>query len=218
MRALTSDSAEIELLSGKTPPSAVGEASAGYDLIVTVEPPMGSLLNRLRGRQPDQLTESAACSVLRVQSPHNETHVRFVWKNSEYAEGEIALVLEFIRPELAGARLDLKKKDALFEHFANQFADALPEIEAPQVLSALREREREQNTAVGNGVALPHRHEALPLPVVGKELPGGLSERNPVHARLDRDELREAAHTGLVGRIRERRVVGRGIMRIQCAR
>jgi amino acid transporter/mannitol/fructose-specific phosphotransferase system IIA component (Ntr-type) len=175
MRALTSDKADIELLPGKSAPHAVRDASAGYDLIVTVEPPVGSIVDRLRGRHHDKLTESATCSVLRVQSPHAETHVRLDWKRSAYKEDEVGMVLGFLRPELAGARLERKRKEALFEHFAKTFADAIPDLEAAQILAALREREREQNTAVGHGVALPH----ATLPIQGTVL-GVFTTKDPI--------------------------------------
>jgi PTS system nitrogen regulatory IIA component len=54
------------------------------------------------------------------------------------------------------ARLSKRKKDLLFEEFANTFAEALPELSARDILAALMDRERSQNTAVGHGVALPH--------------------------------------------------------------
>jgi mannitol/fructose-specific phosphotransferase system IIA component (Ntr-type) len=53
-----------------------------------------------------------------------------------------------------------RTKDALFAEFAEKFSRLLPGLASSRIDQALRERERQQNTAVGDGIALPHA--ALP--------------------------------------------------------
>lgn len=157
MRELTTGDSRIEIIEGKSAPLAIGETSIGYDLIVTVEPPGGNVWSRLPGRREEQVTERAACSVLRVQSPQADTHAPFaLTRSSDEKSSELDVVLGFLRPELAAARLPKMRKEALFEQFARTFAEAIPDLEAADIVASLREREREQNTAVGHGVALPH--------------------------------------------------------------
>ena len=48
------------------------------------------------------------------------------------------------------------RKEALFQHFAEAFSKSVPGVSPEDIAAKLWERERAQNTSVGDGVALPH--------------------------------------------------------------
>ncbi len=48
------------------------------------------------------------------------------------------------------------RKDALFNHFGKLFSGVVDDVSADEIVAALWQRERMQNTSVGDGLALPH--------------------------------------------------------------
>jgi PTS system nitrogen regulatory IIA component len=141
-----------EILHGDDVSRTISKFSAAYDLLVTHEP-KASFVGQLLGLQQNTLTDGAACSVLRLQTPRVETHhaVRVAAGPAK----KIRLT-DLLEPQCMAASLPKKKKDALFAIFAQSFANAIPGLDASVVLARLLARERSQNTAVGIGVALPH--------------------------------------------------------------
>ena len=55
--------------------SAITDASAAYDLLVTGAPHERNFINVILGTGKDQLTENAACSVLRLTTPRSEKSI-----------------------------------------------------------------------------------------------------------------------------------------------
>jgi mannitol/fructose-specific phosphotransferase system IIA component (Ntr-type) len=62
---------------------------------------------------------------------------------------------DYLAKGALSARLDVISKEALFQQFAQAFEASLG-VPARVIADALWERERTQNTSVGDGVALPH--------------------------------------------------------------
>ena len=158
LRDLCSSPTHSLILRGGARDEAVGDVAALYDLLVTSAPPgAGSIWDVLRPSKKDLLKERAACSVLSLKNPrvltagahdHSSTG-RF------QQDGEIDLT-EFLEPALLGAKLPLNRKEALFAHFAEAFAQSVAGVDAERIAEALWQRERAQNTSVGEGVAMPH--------------------------------------------------------------
>ncbi|MBU0551741.1 amino acid permease [Myxococcota bacterium] len=139
---------KTRVLRGRRFTDALAAASASYDLLVMGAPEEGASM-RFLSTQKDKLTARALCSVLRLQTPRQETH-------SAVSPGGVACPLaDFIDPRFIGWGLSATKKEALFDGFAAAFA-ALEGLSAAQIDEALWERERTQNTGVGVGVAFPH--------------------------------------------------------------
>ncbi len=139
------------VLQGHDEAKTISQFSAGYDLLVTHEP-KATVLGQLFGLRQNDLTDAAACSVLRLQTPRVQTHHAV----QTSVPAKRLRVEDILEPACIKAALPKQKKDALFETFANSFAEAVPDLVASEVLSELLGRERSQNTAVGHGVALPH--------------------------------------------------------------
>jgi amino acid transporter/mannitol/fructose-specific phosphotransferase system IIA component (Ntr-type)/nucleotide-binding universal stress UspA family protein len=143
---------ETLVLRGKDEVRAVVKESAAYDLVVVSEGQV-SLLERIRGSNADRITAGATCSVLRLQSPRARGHESYA------REARVPEPMELLRERMrgnAGAHcLPPMRKDALFAYMARVLADACDRPEK-DVAEALWEREKLQNTAVGDGLALSH--------------------------------------------------------------
>jgi PTS system nitrogen regulatory IIA component len=124
--------------------------TAAYDLLVTGAP-LERGLKGLLETPKDSLTEQAACSVLRLQTPHETMH-QILHLGDGHLRFDFA---DRVQTECLEARLELSSKNALFAHIAGSFAGTtgLAQVE---ILEALWSREKTQNTSVGHGVALPH--------------------------------------------------------------
>ena len=125
----------------------------------------------------DLLKERAACSVLSLKNPRalsDGAHTARVGGGSESQER--ADPMEYVDAACVEARLDLQRKDALFQRFAASFAQSVSGVEVEEVEAALWERERAQNTSVGDGVALPH----ATIPKAAKPRIGVFTTRSPV--------------------------------------
>jgi PTS system nitrogen regulatory IIA component len=129
----------------------MSEASATCDLLV-MGAPRERGLRAMFGTDKDRLTEAAACSVLRLQTPHEQFHVT-VHKSKQDESFEL---LTHIGPRCLGAGLASPTKEALFDALSHRLEGAIPGASASQIHEALWARERTQNTGVGMGVALPH--------------------------------------------------------------
>ncbi len=151
MALFTREATTTKVLRGRVEIKTIAQFSAGYDLLVTSEP-KASLLGQVLGMQQNALTDAVACSVLRLQTPRVETHRSLA---TQKPADKIQLS-DLLQHDCIRAKMPKRKKDSLFEEFAEVFAEAIPELSAAETLSALLERERSQNTAVGHGVALPH--------------------------------------------------------------
>ena len=92
--------------------------------------------------------------MLRLRTPRVQTHEAF--HEDQAGEAREFRLLDYIEPGCIGARLLAKKKDALFQHFAEAFAATTAGIDAQAIAAALHEREKAQNTSIGQGIALPH--------------------------------------------------------------
>ncbi len=137
---------------------AVGDVAALYDLLITSAPHgAGSFWDVFRPSRKDLLKERAACSVLSLKNPRVLSHgahdgsVTGAFQRDGYLDPA-----EYVDIACLGARVDLGRKEALFQHFAEAFSKSVPGVSPEDIAAKLWERERAQNTSVGDGVALPH--------------------------------------------------------------
>ena len=143
-----------KLLEGTRPHLAIGEESNHYDMLVTVEETAPAWRKNF-GLGADLLHAAASCSVLRLQSPRMLGHERFADDPSAPQSNKL-LMRDVLLDRCVQLQVKVSKKEDLFQLIARSFADEVEHIQAADVLKALWERERTQNTAVGEGVALPH--------------------------------------------------------------
>ncbi len=154
LKQLCSAPAKELVIRGRRLSRAMARASAGYDLLVMGAPDL-TLLKMLRGNPHARIMSHAACSVLTLKTPRVRTHEAFE-RDPESSRSAAERLVGYISRDAVQAKLDVSKKDALFQHFARVFSETLGTVGAKQIVDALWERERTQNTSVGHGVALPH--------------------------------------------------------------
>jgi PTS system nitrogen regulatory IIA component len=145
--------ASTRLLGGKDVVSALASETASYDLLIMSMPDQ-RLLTELLGSRTERIIARAECSVLALKTPRVRTHEAFQKRDTSGAEHES--LLKLLHPEGARAGIDVSRKDAAFAHFASVFEQLIEGVSQKQIVDALLERERTQNTSLGHGVALPH--------------------------------------------------------------
>jgi basic amino acid/polyamine antiporter, APA family len=154
LRSMAPEGVKTKLLEGKKPHLAIGEESNHYDMIITAEE-ITALWRKYLGLGTDLLHNSAACSVLRLQSPSTLGHERFT-VTVDSVRPEVVQLVDVLLPNCIQLQIKVSKKEELFQIIARSFASEISGITSSEVAKALWERERTQNTAVGEGVALPH--------------------------------------------------------------
>ena len=157
---------------------AIGDVAALYDLLITSAPPgAGALWDVFRPSRKDLLKERAASSVLSLKNPRilsHGAHARSatgVFRRDGYLDPA-----DYVDVACLSARLDLTRKEQLFDHFAQAFSRSVAGVDAEEIATALWERERAQNTSVGDGVALPH----ATIPKAAKARIGVFTTAKPV--------------------------------------
>jgi len=145
---------KVEVLRGNAV-EQVAEESVSHDVVVLGAPEL-NLRSLLRGSLEDRIADRVACSVVTVKTPRGETHAAV-----DRHEAAPPRALDFVAPEVVVARLPVETRDDLFFEISERFAAALEHhdgtlIDARSIESAFAEREREQSTMIGDGVALPH--------------------------------------------------------------
>lgn len=154
MRRLCTCESRPLIVEAKIQEQTITRLSAGYDLLVMGESASRSMWSTLRGTMAERITETAGCSVLRVQSARHHTHEAFARRM--LAEAPKDGLLSMLTPGCIDGEVPPMNKDALFNHFARVFSTALPGTDAKEIAAQLWVRERELNTALGDGIAVPH--------------------------------------------------------------
>jgi APA family basic amino acid/polyamine antiporter len=149
---LCSSKADVSIVRGKSRRQALVEATASYDLMVMGVASHESWLTAVFGTVEDRVAAQAACSVLRLKTPATRVHESF----EDHVKRRDFDALGPFEHGCAAARVEATTKEALFAEFARAFAASIPGISAKEMNSALWAREKTQNTAIGDGVALPH--------------------------------------------------------------
>lgn len=142
------------VLRGKNEVAAIVAASVQYDLLVLGASGDRHMKHILWPPVEERVMREASCSALVLRRPRKLVHDALRTSSAE-RRNEGHTLVEMISPELLEARLEVKDKAELFRALAEHLARA-SDSEPKVIEKALREREETQNTAVGNGVALPH--------------------------------------------------------------
>ncbi len=166
---------------GRDRADTVSQHTAGFDLVVMAAPNV-TIANLLRSSVEDRITERAACSVLTLKTPRSQTHEAFSRRPNTRSEKQT--LPAYLNLATVGARLDITTKTALFAHIARAFAEALEDVDESTIHEAIVAREREQSTAVGGGVALPHGT----VPSANRSVVGVFTTRTAVDYEAPDDE------------------------------
>ena len=177
LRGLCTEPSEIIELSGTNELLAIEEACEQFDLLMMGGPPPRNFSSRFFGTKKDKLTRNAACSVLWLRTPREQTHDKIKTVAST-PEAQFD-VLDHLSVDCIEAKTSLRKKEDVFrlitERLTHHFRD---EVSPIIVNTALWEREQLQNTAVGGGIAIPHA--MLPRVKAGDSIFGVFTLENPI--------------------------------------
>ncbi|MBT3221621.1 MAG: amino acid permease, partial [Proteobacteria bacterium] len=144
---------DIELVEGDTALAAIGARTSGFDLLIMEANWEASFFGLRFGTANDRLTMSAACSVLQLRTPQEQTHQAYHQVANNVSEFPLS---DHIVPGCVQPLLEPVNKEALFSHIATSFASTLHDLLADEIENALWANEQAQNTAVGSGVAFPN--------------------------------------------------------------
>ena len=150
---------------GTDPIHALAAASADFDLLVIGAPPEQGLRTVFFGSVAHRIAEAVSCSVLKVKAPRHRVHHRLEVHEDETEE---ALNLSrLVEHASVGVRLPVTRQTELLAHAADTLATATG-LDSSVILKTLEAREREQSTALAEGVALTGPTLAgLESPIVG---------------------------------------------------
>jgi len=109
VRRLSAREARMILVRGEDFVETMAKATAAYDLLLMGAPMEHGLAN-LFGTEKDRLTEAAACSVLRLQTPHAQTHQPIM----EPDKTQTINLLDHLNTGRFVAGLDANNKSAVF--------------------------------------------------------------------------------------------------------
>ena len=156
LRDLCVSSTSVVVLKGQNEMLSVEKTTEQYDLLIMGAPPPRSFSSRLFGTEKDKLTRMAACSVLWLKTPQSQVHDTLNVVEQTSSDREFDL-MKFISLDEIEAKLSMQKKEDVFRLATEVLAKRYDETISPIIIStSLWEREQTQNTAVGNGVAMPH--------------------------------------------------------------
>ena len=138
-----------ELLRGEDPAETVIDASARFDLLVLGAPAEAPLRRMLFASVEDRIADEAHCAVLVLGTPRHETHESLPRRSVDGVGFGTIVEPALLQPGLAAS-----SKEELFAWMARSFST--DRVTAERIEASFWERERQQSTAIGRGVALPH--------------------------------------------------------------
>lgn len=175
LQGLCTSRTHTRILRGEREVQAVSALTAEFDLLVMGAPPESGLWRQLRGNDHDLIMERSACSVLRLTAARRLADRVRHHPDEAPSAGHLDLD-DYLVPGCARALLPSMGKQALFTLAAEMFARAMPELGAETIETALWDRERQQNTAMERGLAVPH----ATLPGLTRSYVGVLTLQSPM--------------------------------------
>ena len=152
LRQLSTRTPNHIVVRGKDEVKTIAAKTASFDLLIMGALGPSQLRDYVVGSTEDRLTRVATCSVLRLRTPPGRTHKP---RKRRRAETNL-LITGLLKEDRVRANLPVMRKDALFSQFSQVFEGLVPAVSAREIEEALWVRERSQNTALGNGIAVPH--------------------------------------------------------------
>ena len=143
------------VVEGEKPSDAVAALTGGFDLLVAGAAHNRSWLRRLKSVAVPSLIEKAECSVLTLSTPQARTHQSFEPERIS-SIGPAFNLTDYLVEKGAEAHIRTERKDRVFQRIAEDFHRVLQDVPTEDIYNALWARERTQNTALGQGLALPH--------------------------------------------------------------
>jgi PTS system nitrogen regulatory IIA component len=140
------------IVRGTDPYKTIAEVSKDYDVLIIGAPPEQPLKNLFVRAREHKAADACHCSVLKVKAPNHQLHHRFEIRRE--APQEQMILAPQIHHAIVDHKLAVQKKAELFKVVGEHMRNAKLCRSAEPVVRALVERERRQNTALREGVAI----------------------------------------------------------------
>ncbi len=131
---------------------ALAAVSVDYDVMLIGASSERSLRNMFVSSSARLAAAASACSVLKVRAPRHQVHHRFEMRREDPHEQMI--LTPYLQHALLASKQDIPRKADLFKQVGLQMVAANLCSDADVVVRALQRRERRQNTALREGVAI----------------------------------------------------------------
>jgi amino acid transporter/mannitol/fructose-specific phosphotransferase system IIA component (Ntr-type) len=152
LASLCASPCESRIVRGRDPFSTIAKVSAEYDLLIMGAPEENTLRTLFFGSKEHRAANVAQCSVLKLKAPRHQVHHRFDLRREDTQEQMI--LAPHIHHAVVGHNIQVNKKQDLFKLVGTMLQDAKATNHPEGVTAALFERERQQNTALREGVAI----------------------------------------------------------------
>ncbi len=140
------------IVRGTDPYKTIAEVSQDYDVLILGAPPEQPLKNLFVRAREHKAADASQCSVLKVKAPNHQVHHRFEMRREDTQEQMI--LSPHIHHAVIASNVEIQRKADLFRYVGNRVVSAGLSTDAREVVDALQERERRQNTALREGVAI----------------------------------------------------------------
>jgi APA family basic amino acid/polyamine antiporter len=152
LSSLCASPCDSRIVRGPDTLSTIRDVSADYDLLIMGAPEENTFRTLFKGSKEHRAASAAACSVLKLKAPRHQVHHRFDLRREDTQDQMI--LAPYIHHAVVGHRVPVGKKTDLFKIVGAMVKDSGATPNAQSVTAALFERERQQNTALREGVAL----------------------------------------------------------------
>lgn len=152
LASLCASPCDSRIVRGPDSLTTIREVSPDYDLLILGAPEENTLRTLFRGSKEHRAARAAQCSVLKLKAPRHQVHHRFDLRREDTQEKMI--LAPYIHHAVVGHRIPVNKKPDLFKIVGEMVLDSGASANAQSITDALFEREKQQNTALREGVAL----------------------------------------------------------------
>ena len=152
LASLCASPCDSRIVRGKDPYTTIANVSADYDILIMGAPPENTLRTLFFGSKEHRTANVSKCSVLKLKAPRHQVHHRFDLRREDTQEQMI--LAPYIHHAVVGQGVEVNKKQDLFKLVGNMVRDSKATNNPEGVTAALFERERQQNTALREGVAI----------------------------------------------------------------
>jgi len=152
LSSLCASPCDSRIVRGPDPYSTIADVTSDYDLLILGAPEENTLRTLFKGSKEHKAASASQCSVLKLKAPRHQVHHRFDPRREDTQEQMI--LAPYIHHAVVGHRLKVNRKGDLFKMVGEMVRNAKATQSEQSVINALVERERQQNTALREGVAI----------------------------------------------------------------
>ncbi len=152
LASLCASPCESRIVRGSDPFLTIANVSKEYDILILGAPEENTFKTLFRGSREHKAALIAQCSVLKLKAPRHQVHHRFDPRREDTQEQMI--LAPYIHHAVIGHKVKVSKKGDLFKLVGTLLRDAGATQNAENATTSLFDRERQQNTALREGVAI----------------------------------------------------------------